>query len=190
MNKNKKGQGVFGMSFSTIFSIIIIVFIVLVAFLAIRHFVGLSKCTNVGLYYDDLREEVRDAWTSTSGRYQDDFTAKIPTKGMFASGIKYVCFGRLSGQPTDDDATRIQQDLELEYYYDPTEDYNVFMYPPDSSCDSRLGAIVLECGSSDCVTTKVDGTEQFFCNPIADDGTVSVHLYKQPTDYKITLTNA
>ncbi|MFH1802147.1 MAG: hypothetical protein ABH864_01710 [archaeon] len=180
---NKKGQGVFGMSFSTIFSIIIIIFILLVAFLVIRHFADLSKCTNVGLYYDDLREEVRDAWTSTSGRYLDEFTAKVPKKGMFGAGVEYVCFGNLTDTPTDADSTDMQESLEREYLYDPTEGYNVFMYPPDNACESNLGAIVLKCGSADCATT--DG--RFFCQPIADDGTVSVYMYKQPTEYKITL---
>lgn len=185
MNKNKRGQSVFGMSFSMIFSIIIIIFILLVAFLAIRHFVGLSKCTNVGLYYDDLREEVRGAWTSTSGRYSQEFTAKVPKKGMFGAGVEYVCFGNLSGTASgsgpDDDGFR-KDSLINEYLYDPTGDYNVFMYPPDNACESNLGAIVLKCGSADCVKT-----DEFFCKQIEDDGTVSVYMEKQPKDYQITL---
>jgi hypothetical protein len=185
-NLNKKGQDVFGMSFSTIFSIILIVFIVAVAFFAINHFIGLSKCTNVGLFYDDLREEVRDAWSSSSGRYESEFTAKIPQKGLFGTGITHICFGKLSYAPVNPSPGEdgyIKDQLLNKYSLDPNGDHNVFAYPPDAGCDEGLSAIVLKCINADCVTTN----DQFFCQPVADDGTVTVKLYKAPEDYKITL---
>jgi hypothetical protein len=183
MNLTKRGQGVFGMSFGTIFSIIIIIFIVIAAFIAIRHFAGLSKCSNIGLYYEDLREEVRDAWTSTSGKYQDEFTAKIPKKGLFGAGIEYVCFGTLSATPHDTLSDEKQQDLRENWGNNPSGPDNVFLYPPDNGCDAGLRSIVLKCGNSDCVTTN----GKFFCKEVQDDGAVSVWMVKQPSDYKITL---
>jgi len=176
------------MSFSMIFAIILIIFIIAVAFFAIKHFVGLSKCTNVGLFYDDLREKVRDAWSSSSGRYEADFTAKIPKKGLFGTGIEYICFGKLIDTPSDATSTDIKEKLINEYLFDPSSEYNVFAYPPDKGCDSGLGAIVLKCGSADCVNTKDStGASQFFCKPVADDGSITVNLRKKSQDYQITL---
>lgn len=189
MTTNKRGQDVFGMSFGTIFSIILIIFIIAVAFFAIDHFVGLSKCTNVGLFYDDLREEVRDAWSSSSGRYEADFTAKIPKKGLFGSGIEYICFGTLALTPSDSISAGIRDNLLDDYMFDPNSEYNVITFPPDKGCDTGLSAITLKCGSADCVTTQNSaGALQFFCKPVADDGTVTVRMTKQSQDYRITLS--
>ena len=178
----KKAQGAFGMSFSTIFSIIIIIFIVAVAFFAIRHFVGLSKCTNIGLFYDDLREEVRDAWSSSSGRYESDFEGKLPKSGLFGTGITHVCFGKLSGAADSSDSDK-KNSLLTDYAFDESDPYNVFMYPPNKDCASGLSAITLRCGSAECVNT---GT-QFFCVPVQDDGTVKVRMSKQSNEHQITL---
>lgn len=181
--ENKKGQGVFGMSYSTIFSIFIIIFIVAVAFFAIRHFIGLSVCSNIGLFYDDLREEIRDAWASSSGRYEDVFTSNIPKKGLLGSGITHVCFGRLDNTP-DSDSQDIYDSLVADPRYDPgTDTFNVFTYPQDKGCGSELGAIEVKCGTANCMAT--DGN--FFCEEVDDDGTISVEMFKRSTDYQITL---
>jgi hypothetical protein len=187
MKINKRGQDVFGMSFGTIFSIFIIIFIVAVAFFAIRHFVGLSKCTNVGLFYDELREEVRDAWISSSGRYEADKSFNVPKKGLFGTGIEYICFGKLSDNPVDtspggDEEKRDK--LIVDYRFDPNGNYNVFAYPPDKGCDSGLSAIILKCGNADCITTQ----NTFFCKPVLDDGTVTIRMTKQSQDYQITIS--
>jgi hypothetical protein len=186
---NKKAQEIFGISFNVLFSIFLIIFIIAVAFFVIKHFVGLSKCTNVGLFYDDLREEVRDAWSSSSGRYEADYPAKIPKKGLFGTGIEYICFGTLASQFSDDVSRDIQKKLIEEYLFDESGDYNVFAYPPDKGCDTGMGAIVLKCGSASCVSTKLGGTgaSQFFCQPVSDDGTVTVKMTKQSDQYQITL---
>lgn len=191
---NKRGQGIFGMSFSTIFSIFIIIFIISVAIWAITHFVGLWKCSAIGLYYDDLREEVRDAWSGTTGWYQDSWTGEIPKEGLFGTGIEYVCFGRLSADASSvgggRDWTSIKTSLIDDHRYIPTGTQNVFMYPPDKACAKDLGAITLRCDTVDCVTTEIDIggtlTEKFFCVPI-EDNEATVWMVKSPTQTKITL---
>jgi len=182
MKIKKKGQELFGMSFSTIFSIIIIIFIVAVAFIAIRHFVNLSKCSSVGLFYDDLREKVRDAWSSSSGRYESYFEGKLPNKGMFGTKITHICFGKLSDTPRDNADREKLDNLITDYTFDRTDSYNVFVYPPDEGCDSGLGAITLKCGSAECVTTE----NKFFCVPV-EDNKVKVRMTKQSDQYQITL---
>ncbi|MBU0907418.1 MAG: hypothetical protein KKD18_02465 [Nanoarchaeota archaeon] len=192
--KNKKAQGVFGMSFSMIFSIFIIIFIISVAFFAIRHFVGLWRCSSVGLYYEDLREEVRDAWSATSGWYQDEWTGELPS-GMFGTGITHVCFGDLSATTDPGSWASIKDELIKKYRYNPNGGENVFMYPPDKACASDLGAITLKCNGADCMTTEISVNTpsgvvmqpKFFCVEVKKDGKVSVWLVKKSTDYKVTV---
>ncbi len=95
----KKGQGIFGMSFSMIFSIIIIIAIIGVAFYAITYFLNLSRCGQITTFYDDLQDEANQAWVSTNHRKV--FEGSVP------SGIEYVCFGLVSQSVLDsDDRTR------------------------------------------------------------------------------------
>lgn len=188
--KNKRGQEIFGMSFGVIFSIFLIIVLLAVAFFAVEHFVGLSKCTNIGLFYDDLGEKVRDAWSSSSGKYEADFTSKIPKKGLFGTGIDYICFGPLNATPSDSNADEKQQSLINDYNFDPNGAFNVFAYPPDKGCDTGLGAINLKCGNANCINTNSPSlplTPQFFCQPVSDDGSVTVRLVKRSQDYQISL---
>jgi hypothetical protein len=187
MIKNKKAQEIFGMSYGVIFSIIIILAIISVAFFVVKHFLALNRCTNIGLFYDDLREEVKSAWSSSTGRYQDVFNATLP-KGVFGTDIEYVCFGRLSATATSNTiSARIQQELIDDYFLDPQSEENVFMYPVDSSCDLILSSIALKCGSANCVNTDFGDTERFFCKKVTDSGKVEVWLIKDSNQYQISL---
>ena len=90
---NKKGQ-IFGMSFTTIFSILLIIAFIIIAFIAIRYFLGIGECSEVGLFYRDLQEEVDDIYFG--GQVVDKgFEIKLP------SGIGKVCFANLSEKITN-----------------------------------------------------------------------------------------
>jgi hypothetical protein len=175
--RNKKAQGVFGMSFGAIFSILIIAFIIVVAFIAIRHFLGLNQCTQVGFFYDDLKKEVEKAWTS--GEYGDFYNGSLPQSGLFGTKIEKVCFGRLDSTSATDEDKAVMQELENEYDFDPKGDYNVFLYPPEEACDEELAAITLKCrqGRSECATTE----GKFFCINVVK-GNVGVYLRKGDLD--------
>lgn len=87
--RNKKAEGLFGMSFSMIFSIILIVFFIIVAFIAIRAFLNVQKCTQIGIFFSGLEDSVKEAMncgTSCSFAYN----ATLP------SGVEYVCTVNLS----------------------------------------------------------------------------------------------
>ena len=62
-SKGKKAE-VFGMSFGMIFSIILIAFFIVIAFIGIRYILNWQKQTQIGLFLRDLQEEVNDAWNS------------------------------------------------------------------------------------------------------------------------------
>ncbi len=122
---SKRGQ--FSISFSMIFSIIIIIAIVGVAFYVISGFLSTSKCAEVGLFYDDLKNYIEKAWQSTI--HQDTFSSALP------SGIESVCFGNIA------QASQEYNEIKKAFI---NSNGNVFLYPPQKACDSSLSAIKLE----------------------------------------------
>jgi|SRR3989344_4400070 len=142
-----KKRGDIGLSFNVIFSIIIIVVILAVAFYVISSFWGLSKCSQVGLFYDDLKDYINKAWQSTM--HKETFKGELP------SGIESVCFGLLSQNSNAKDR---DMRTELSKRYINSKKNNVFLYPPNKACDGELGSIKLE---------HIE-TQSFFCVPVND----------------------
>jgi len=117
----REKRGVISISFGMIFSIILIIAIIGVAFYAITYFLNLSKCTEIALFYQGFQEEVDEAWASEITR--ETFVGKLP------GGIEAVCF-------YDRDAESIGSGEE----YDALKDYfitqgNMFLYPPENACE-------------------------------------------------------
>ena len=94
--KDKNAEGVFGMSFSMIFSILLIIFFIAAAFIAIKFFLGFQRNAQIGMFLDDLQYEVDKAWESQSSGFI--FNSTLP------SGIEYVCFMNLSAEVENADA--------------------------------------------------------------------------------------
>lgn len=127
----KRGQ--FEISFSMIFSIIIIIAIVGVGFYVLTKFLGTTKCTEIGLFYDDLKDYINEAWSSTI--HEDIFIAKLP------SGIDSVCFGNFTQNP---ESQYRREYNELSKFFINAKDRNLFLYPIQKACDSALAGIKLE----------------------------------------------
>ena len=121
--RQKKAQ-VFGMSFGVIFSVILIVFILVVAGIAIRHFLNLKKCAQIGMFIDGLQEDIDKAWAGQ----KSDFTFS----GQLPGDIEYICFANLS------DSLR-GGEIESKVYTDISvysqSNGNLFFYPRENSCD-------------------------------------------------------
>ena len=86
---NIRGQSVMGMSFGVIFSIILIIFIIVVAGIAIRTFLSTGDCARIGIFLNEndktsFRFAVEKAWKSSGITF--DYDAKLP------SSLEYVCF--------------------------------------------------------------------------------------------------
>ncbi len=120
--RGKKG---FELSFSVIFSIIVIAAILAVAFYTIGYFLKLKNCTELGLYARDFQSKIDDAWNADS--VNDLFTGFVP------SGVDEVCVGDLeeAGIGTRDSALKRFQGTGA----------NLFYYPVPSSCDLRYGKL-------------------------------------------------
>lgn len=73
------------LSFGMIFSILIIIVTLAVAFYVIKEFVQTSSCSSIQLYYDDLTLEIDKVWKSSGA--QLTFSRDVP------SSVNAVCFG-------------------------------------------------------------------------------------------------
>lgn len=86
INKKSRKAEVFGMSFSMIFSIILIAFFVVVAFIGIRYFLSYQRNVQVNLMVQDLQKDIDDAWNSGSVSFS--FNATLPSGFQ----VDYLCF--------------------------------------------------------------------------------------------------
>ncbi len=126
--KQKKAQQVFGMSFSVIFSIILIIFFLVIAFIAIKAFLDVKKCSQVKMFINDLNSEVEDIWNVESNF--GEFSRNLP------SGITHVCFANLTQSKSG----------KYGYIYDEIvmyegEDVNMFFYPLEKACEMSKNKI-------------------------------------------------
>jgi len=124
LSKSKRSQQLFGLPFSVLFSIILIIFFIVIAFIAIRHFLGLRDCTQIGLFIEDLQTDVDRAWGSQSSSFE--FSGSLP------SNLDYVCFANLSNSFKGGNIeSKVYSDISIYQYADA----NLFFYPRENACD-------------------------------------------------------
>ena len=152
----KRGQ--FQISFGVIFSIIIVIFTLAIAFYVISYFLNTQKCTNLGLFYKDIEERVDKAWYSPAT--SESFKGSVP------SSVDFVCFGNLS--QSYNPAYKTQYEELKKYRNYPV---NVFTYPIEAGCGSVPGFYNL----------KHARMNEFFCAP-AKSGKISVNIKKDVSD--------
>ncbi len=134
-------EGQMNIPFGMIFSVIIIISIIAAGFYVIRGFVSVSNCAEIGLFYDNLKEYIDEAWRSTI--HQDSFpNDKYPA--IIPAGIDIICFGDIAQAP--------QEYNEVRKAF-INRNGNVFLYPPKKACDAGLSYLKLE-------HVKID---RFFC---------------------------
>lgn len=133
MKKEKKAQ-ILGLPFSMIFSIILIVFFIIIAIVAIFIFWNPSKdkCTisdetQEGMFRQDLQDAVNDAWDSD--RSERNFSISLPGK------IDYVCFLDTSRR----ESGKYRNFYENLTVYKRDENGNLFFYPVKSACEDFRG---------------------------------------------------
>jgi hypothetical protein len=168
-NNDKRAQQLMGMPFSMIFSIILIIFFIVVAFIAINHFLNLKKCTQVGLFVQGIQEQIDKAWNSE----KSSFTYE----GNLPSNIKYVCIANFSRKFN---SAGLDQNLEeeLNLYGNPND--NMLIYPVASSCDignQNLKHINLN---------KITNTKNPFCIKV-DNGKIKIKISKEINEALVSL---
>ena len=161
----KRGaKGQLQISFGVIFSIIIIIATVAVAFYVITHFLNLAACTKTGQFYNAIEKDVDNAWKG--GVTQETFNGELP------SAITQVCFGNLSQS-----YGREYEEMHQYLKENALENKNVFLYPPGKACDAELASYNLEHATMD----------RFFCIPVKS-GKFSVKLTKGNFDILVKLS--
>jgi hypothetical protein len=141
---NTKGQGVMGLPFSVIFSIILIVFFIVVAIITIKLFwnpagCGYSEQAQEATFKQGLQDSINDAWFSDTS--SSDFKISLPSQ------IKMVCFLDVNKGKKGKNS-EIYDNLML---YSQNKN-NFYMYPGNKACEGFRGMIVEHVNISE--TTK------------------------------------
>ena len=168
MVKGEDKRGQFEISFGMIFSIIIIIATVAVAFYVIKEFLGVNECAGIGSFYADFQSKVTQAWSSTIS--QGVYTGTIPT------GVDYVCFVNPDkpyvGVKYASQYNALQDAIQT---FGADEKKNVFLYP---------GA---GCKGLEYYAMQHVNISDFFCANVVD-GKVSVNFQKDVSDALVKLS--
>lgn len=167
--KNKKAQGILGLSFGTIFSILLIIFFVAVAFIAIKSFLGTQKCAQIGIFKEDFQTEIDKTWNAQRADFE--FKSRLP------KAIKYVCFADLSRSIT---ATGNAGNIGRELGIYEGEIANLFLYPRESACEM----VYHQMNHLDINKTISSGNP--YCIAV-DDGNINVHITKNFGDRLVSI---
>ncbi len=122
LRNSKKAEGAIEMSFGTIFSVILMIIFVAVAFIAIKYFFGIQSCAKVGIFWDDFQNEVDSTWNTQGGEFL--------FKGTVPNGVKNICFADLS-KPINGAYESIGDEISI---YEG-EKANTFVYPIEEACE-------------------------------------------------------
>ncbi|PXY71525.1 hypothetical protein CXX78_00570 [Candidatus Parvarchaeota archaeon] len=157
-------RGSVQLSFGMIFSIIIIIVTVSIAFYVIAYFLDLRKCTEIGLFYKDFQDKIDDIWKSEFA--SEEFVGRLP------SGIDGVCLGNLV------DGERTPEYDQIEKYTRLPNDNNFFFYPPEKTCDI-----------SEAKLNHVNFEDPYWkCFPV-ENGKVKIKLEKETFDPLVRIIN-
>ncbi|MFH1801291.1 MAG: hypothetical protein ABH804_00440 [archaeon] len=161
----KRGQ--MQLSFGMIFSIILIVIFISVAFYAILKFLDVQNSMKVGKFLNDFQTDVDRMWKGSHGSQEVEYY--LPSK------IEYVCFIDYSLQSKGSRAD-IYNKMKQVYY----EHENIFFYPLGSAEGMDASEIehinlekITESENPYCVQ-NVDGKIKFTLKKNYDEATVDV----------------
>ena len=160
--KSKRSQETLGIGFGVIFSIILIVFFIVVAGIVIKSFLDTKKCAELGIFTDRFESEVKKTWNSQSFKGQ--------FKGNLPGSIDYVCFANLSRTirgPFEEEG------FDIGLYEGKRA--NTFFYPTNKACEMpyvQINHLDIE---------RISGSENPNCVPVVD-GRIVIELEKGLND--------
>jgi len=150
---NKSAQQTMGLPFGVIFAIFLIVVFVVIAFIAVWHFLDIGRCAQVGNFYENFQGEINDAWQSQSSEF--DLEIVLP------SGINKICFANLSADITNSED--YEQIKNFEFYK-----ANTFLVPPEKTCDIPYQLI------KHINITEITKNENPYCVSVEEDGVLEI----------------
>ncbi|MBI3334414.1 hypothetical protein HYZ97_02920 [Candidatus Pacearchaeota archaeon] len=149
-------EGQIQMSFTMIFSIIIIIATVALAFYFIQKFLETGECVSTRLFKKDLQDSIDRVWRAPA-QSQQPFTQKLP------SGVKQVCFG-------DYRDAEAYPDIQEQYALYARDGDNFFIYPAEKACGGSVAR-------QEILHLSLTN-HSFFCIP-AEDGKITMTLSKR-----------
>ena len=155
----KRGQ--IELSFGMLFSIIIIIATIAIAFYFLRVFFQTSSCTSFELLHADIRDRIKDVWRSPQA--QEKIVLTVP------QAITAVCFGvpdvrHAIGEKLD--AYRVQGQ-------------GVYLYPPQEACQGSLAAKRIEHSAP---------SPAWFCTNVSKGKAQVTFLKEGPTQAEVRIT--
>jgi len=119
---SKKAQETLGISFGVLFSIILIIFFIVIAGIVIKAFLTTGDCARMGIFIDRFESDIKKSWNSQADIHV--FNGNLPLK------IDYVCFGNLSRSSNGE-----FRDIGFELGLYEGSGANTFFYPPGKACE-------------------------------------------------------
>ncbi len=165
-SKRKLGQ--LKISFSMLFSIILIIAFLAVAIYAIKFFLDQKKCAEQGIFKQDLQEEINRAWSSDESSFVFSHT--------LSKSLDYVCF--INSKEGARGNTELYNDV---LKYGLTPETNMFYWPLRKACkDARVFS--LEHIDIEKITEK----ENPYCIEVVE-GKVKIKIEKGFSEDKVLL---
>jgi hypothetical protein len=128
--KSKKSQGVFDMSFTMIFSIILIVFFIIVAFIAIKYFLNYQRTAQIGLFLDDFKSEVNKVFNSESTlNYYFNSTLPKYIEQVCIVNLQTAIFNATTKEKEIYDHIKIKENVDFQK--------NVYLYSPSKAISMK-----------------------------------------------------
>ena len=113
-------KGVIDINFGMIFSIILIIAFIFVAFYAIKIFLDFRKCSELGLFKESLQEKINSAFSNDESSFV--FSSSLPSS-------LNVCFVNFNSNARGEDRDLYE---EFSVY---TKKSNMFFSPTNKACD-------------------------------------------------------
>jgi hypothetical protein len=126
--KSKRSQETLGIGFGVIFSIILIVFFLVVAGIVINSFLHTQKCAQLGIFIDRFGSSVDRTWNSQT--FSGEF------EGILPGSIDYVCFGNLSNSLKGEFK---DEGFDIAVY--EGQRANTYFYPTNKACEMPYSQI-------------------------------------------------
>ena len=167
MKKNKRGM-IMGMSFGVIFSIILIIFFIMITFIAINAFLNTKDCAKIGIFLDSFQSNVDKAWNSQS----DDFKFK----GSLPSKLDFICFYDM-----EDSLKGSYNEIGFELGRYKGTGANFFFYPTGKACN--IPRHIIKHVDLELITEKQNPS----CIPL-EKGIVNLRIKKGFNDRFVTVT--
>lgn len=154
--RDTRGQETMSLPFGIIFAILLIVVFIMIAGIAVYHFINVANCGKSGKFYGGLQNQVDNVWHS---QLSDNVTFNID----LPSDAKKVCFVNLSKAITDED--------DYIQFGNRIPGRNTFIIPAGSSCNMPSYEL------ADIDIEKITQTQNPYCVNVSKDLKIKKDFY-------------